>query len=132
MRGALAVVALLGLGSIAAQAHHSIAAVYDRTQPVRLDGIVVEFALVHPHPFLVIDVGDDTRGRQRWRGEMDNRWELEAIGMSAGTFRAGDRVVVSGSVARTQPHALYILRLDRPADGFWYEQVGMSPRVGRR
>jgi len=26
---------------------------------------------------------------------------------------------VKGSLARTQPQALYLLRLDRPADGFW-------------
>jgi hypothetical protein len=40
-----------------------------------------------------------------------------------------DRIVVTGSVAREQASSLYVRRLDRPADGFRYEQVGSSPRV---
>jgi hypothetical protein len=36
---------------------------------------------------------------------------------------------VTGSVGRTEPRTLYIRQLDRPADGFRYEQVGSRPRV---
>ena len=117
------------LGGVVAQGHHSISAVYDRDRPVTLDGSLVEFAMVQPHPFVVVDVksGNETT---RWRGELDNRGELVAIGMTADTLKAGDRLVVRGSQGRTQPRSLYVLRLDRPADGFWYEQVGMSPRIG--
>ena len=60
---------------------------------------------------------------------MDNRSELAAIGVTAATFKPGDRVVVSGSLARRNRESLYLLRLDRPADGFWYEQVGSTPRI---
>ena len=97
-----------------------------------LDGVVEQFQLVNPHPFLVIGV-TDARGDARpqtWRLEMDNLWELAAIGITASTLRPGDRVRVSGSLARAQDQRLYLLRLDRPADGFWYEQVGQSPRIG--
>ena len=93
-----------------------------------LEGIVAEFQLINPHPILLMTVQDGSRAQQ-WRLEMDNRHELVAIGVTAGTFRPGDRLVVSGSLARTQPQSLYLLRLDRPADGFWYEQVGQSPRI---
>jgi len=131
MRGAIVFVAIISLGSMAAQAHHSIAAVYDRDRPVTLDAVVVEFALVQPHPFVVADVKDgDTAGR--WRGELDNRHELVAIGVKADTLKPGDRIVLKGSLARSTPRSIYVLRLDRPSDGFWYEQVGMSPRIGRR
>ena len=129
MRGLLAVVVMMILGGVAAQGHHSIAAIYDRAKPVKLDAIVVEFAMVQPHPFLIVEVksGGDA---VRWRGELDNRHELIAIGMTAETLKPGDRVIVSGNAGRTQPQSLYVYRLDRPADGFWYEQVGMSPRSG--
>src|SRR5690242_11354591 len=40
------------------------------------------------------------------------------------TLRANRRPVRS-----TPPQGLYIRKLDRPADGFRYEQVGTSPRV---
>jgi hypothetical protein len=63
---------------------------------------------------------------------MDNRFELAQIGFNRDTVRPGDQVLVAGSPARTQERSLYIRRLDRPSDGFWYEQVGASPRIGSR
>jgi uncharacterized protein DUF6152 len=112
-----------------ADAHHSISSIYDGSRRVTLDGVVSQFQLVNPHPFLFIDVKDGDGRTQQWRLEMDNRSELAAIGVTATTFKPGDRVVISGSLARAQPQSLYLLRLDRPADGFWYEQVGNSPRI---
>lgn len=127
----LAALIVLALATVAA-AHHSIAAVYDRARPVTLDAVVVEFALVQPHPFLVVDV--TTRGgtTERWRGELDNRWELVAIGIDAQTFTPGERLTMRGSTARDGTRALYVVRIDRPADGFWYEQTGMTPSIGRK
>lgn len=129
MRGPLTVVIAMILGGVAAQGHHSIAAVYDRARPVTLDGVLVEFAMVQPHPFVVVDVKNG-RETARWRGELDNRWELEAIGMNAQSLKAGDRLVLIGQSGRNHAQTLYVMRLDRPSDGFWYEQVGMSPKIG--
>ena len=126
------VAAAVVLSGLALQAHHSISSIYDSSRRVTLDGVVEQFQLVNPHPFLIIGVSD-ARGDgrpQSWRLEMDNLWELAAIGITAGTLRPGDRVRVSGSLARAQDQRLYLLRLDRPADGFWYEQVGQSPKIG--
>ena len=117
------------IGSVPPQAHHSLSSVYDAGRQVTVDGIVAEFQLVNPHPFLFVDVKDDAGRTHLWRLEMDNRSELVAIGVTANTLKPGDRVVAKGSLARRQPQALYLLRLDRPADGFWYEQVGSSPRI---
>ena len=58
-------------------------------------------------------------------------WELTDIGLTATTFKAGDRVVVSGSPGRDRTPMVYVWRLERPADGFLYEQIGTSPRVSR-
>ena len=132
MRGPLTVaIVMMILGSVVAQGHHSISAVYDRARPVTLDGVLVEFAMVQPHPFVVVDVKNG-RETARWRGELDNRWELEGIGMNAGTLKPGDRLVLNGQSGRNQPNSLYVMRLERPSDGFWYEQVGMSPKIGFR
>jgi hypothetical protein len=130
------VVVALAISGLALQAHHSISSIYDSSRRVTLEGVVAQFQLVNPHPFLVIDVeprdaGGDTGTTQSWRLEMDNLWELAAIGITASTLRPGDRVRVSGSLARAQAQRLYLLRLDRPADGFWYEQVGQSPKISR-
>jgi len=115
--------------SVPASAHHSIAAVYDSSQPRTLEGVVTQFAFVHPHPFILMEVRDGKAAPQSWRLEMDNRFELAAIGVTADTFRAGDRIIVSGSPGRTQPLTLYIRKLDRPRDGFEYEQAGFNPRI---
>src|SRR6266513_1913981 len=128
MRSLAPAIAVVAISGARADAHHSISSVYDSSRQTNIEGIVAQFQLINPHPFLLIDVTDGATA-QRWRLEMDNRSELVAIGVTANTLKPGDRVVVKGSLARTQPQALYILRLDRPADGFWYEQVGNSPRI---
>ncbi len=51
------------------------------------------------------------------------------IGVTADTFRAGDLVNVSGSPGRSQSNILYLWRLDRPADGLRYQQVGGTPSL---
>jgi hypothetical protein len=111
-------------------AHHAISAIYDRSKQVTVEGAVREFQFINPHPFLVIDVAEGGKTVE-WRLEMDNRYELINEGMKADTLKAGDRVVASGSLSRTNPQGMYLMRLDRPVDGFRYEQVGASPRVRR-
>jgi hypothetical protein len=112
-------------------AHHSISGVYDGARQVTVEGVVKEFLFVNPHPILVIDAATDDGETQRWRLEMDNRFELSEIGMSAETLKPGDRVVATGSAGRTDAQSLYIRRLDRPTDGFRYEQIGSRPRINR-
>jgi hypothetical protein len=130
-------VSLLALSLIAAggptAAHHAISAIYDSSKRVTVEGAIREFQFINPHPFLIIDVSDGSRTLE-WRLEMDNRFELLEEGMTADTLKPGDRVVATGSLSRTNPQGLYLMRLDRPADGFRYEQIGASPRVrfGRR
>ena len=111
-------------------AHHSIAAVYDRSASVTLDGVVAEFHLVNPHAFITMRVERNGRA-ETWKLELDNRYELVDAGVTAETLKPGDRIVASGSKARDGSRSIYALRIDRRADGFWYEQVGSSPRVGR-
>jgi hypothetical protein len=110
-------------------AHHSLTGVYDSSNPVTIEGIVASFHFVNPHPYVIVTVTNAQGAKDDWRLEMDNRFELEAIGMTSRTLVRGDRVVASGSRGRTLLTSLYVRRLDRPSDGFWYEQVGSSPRI---
>jgi hypothetical protein len=113
------------------RAHHSIAAVYDQKNRVMLEGVIVEFRFVNPHPFFTMTV-NRSGNAETWKLELDNRVELVDVGMKGETIKPGDRVVVSASPARDGSHVAYAQRIDRPADGFWYEQVGTSPKIGRR
>ena len=111
-----------------AEAHHSIGGVYDTGRRHSIEGVVAEFQFVNPHPFVIVTV-ESGGASERWRLEMDNRFELADIGMTSETLQPGDRVVVTGSLGKLDRRALYIRQLDRPADGFRYEQVGSRPRV---
>jgi hypothetical protein len=117
--------------SAAAGAHHAIASVYDSNRPAAVTGTIVRIEFINPHPLITIRVDAADGSSEEWRLEMDNRSELASIGMTAETLRPGDRVAVAGSMSRTQPNSLYLRRLERPADGFLYEQVGSSPRIRR-
>jgi hypothetical protein len=132
MKRALPFVFVLLLTAGTALAHHSIAGIYDSRNPIRFDATVVAFQFVNPHPFVVVERTERGGQVQQWRLEMDNRFELSEIGMTAATILKGDRVSVTGSPARDGSRAVYVRRLERPADGFWYEQVGSSPKAGRR
>ena len=110
-------------------AHHSLTGSYDISAQITLEGTVREFHFVNPHPYLTVEATRDGK-TQRWKMEMDNSSELIQIKMTGSTLKNGDKITVSGSPGRDNAPALYIRRLDRPSDGFWYEQVGSEPRMG--
>lgn len=120
----------LSLFASAAQAHHSLAG-YDQGRNVGVEGVVDEFRFANPHPFLMVAVTTPAGGRQIWRMEMDNLYELDELGISKTTFRPGDRVTASGWPDRTEARAIYLLKLDRASDGLRYEQIGFGPRLTR-
>ena len=124
----LAVAASLGPAVSTSNAHHSIAGYYDTTRDVTVEGIISQVRFVQPHPFVVVDVRRGSTTEQ-WQMELDNRWELEEIGVTETTLKPGDRVVISGSPARREPQHLYVQRLHRSADGFGFEQVNNRPRL---
>jgi hypothetical protein len=116
------------LAAAAPAAHHSLSTVYDSSKQVTIGGSVRDFQFVNPHPWIGVDV-DDAGTARRWRLELDNRWELVNVGMSADTFKPGDAIVATGSAGRNGARSLYVRRLDRATDGLRYEQVGPSPRL---
>ena len=122
---------LTALGSGASVAHHSFAGIYDSEQTITVTGTVREFLFIHPHPFLVVEVATPEGKREIWRAEMDNRFELENIGMTQRTFLPGDQVVVSGSPGRRERFILYMWRLERPADKLRYQQIGGTPSFSK-
>jgi hypothetical protein len=120
------------LGAFTAEAHHSISGMYDARRDVRIDGFVTQFEFINPHALLTVEVQETGRASQRWRVELDDRGELSDIGMTAETLQPGDRVIVVGSPARREANRLYLDRLDRPADGYSFEQVRGRPRLRSR
>ena len=113
-----------------ADAHHSLSTAYDNTRQITLTAVVREFHFVNPHPYVIVEAthGGSTGA---WRLELDNRVELVEAGMTEATFKAGDRLTVTGPPSRLQANMLYVRELDRPADGFRYDQFSATPRIRR-
>lgn len=131
--GMLAIVTALSAGApVLSLSHHTLTGIYERSQDTTMRGVVTEFRFVNPHPILVIDVQADDGALESWQLEMDNRFELSRIGITAETFKPGDQVFVRGSLGVVRERSFYLRRLDRPADGFWYEQRGSTPYAGFR
>ena len=123
----------LGCGFLLAvstvDAHHSISGAYDTRREIKIEGVVTQFEFINPHAFLTVEVRDAGGVPQRWRVELDDRGELSEIGMTARTLQPGNEVIVLGSPARRETNQLYLARLDRPADGYSFEQVNGRPRL---
>jgi hypothetical protein len=118
------------LAGAAAQGHHSIAGAYDSSRERTVEGVITQFRFVSPHPFIELK---EVRTGQPWQLELDNRREFEAIGITADSLKAGDRVIAAGSMSRREANQMYARRLSRPADGFGFEEVGSRPQLsGRR
>jgi hypothetical protein len=102
---------------------------YDTRRNVRVEGVITQFQFINPHAFLTVEVREPGGTPRQWQIELDDRGELGEIGMTAQTLRPGDHVVVTGSPARRDANRLYLGRLDRPADGYSFEQINGRPRL---
>ena len=70
------VVSAAAFGAVA-EAHHSIAGMYDQGRRVTVDGTIAQFQFVNPHPFVLVETKDASGAAQSWKAKLDNRWELE-------------------------------------------------------
>jgi hypothetical protein len=99
--GAIAVSVVL---STTASAHHSFAAQYDSSKPVQMSGTVTKVEWTNPHARLYIDVRDDSGQAANWNFEMASPNILVRNGWKQNTVKVGDRITVSGYLARTGNH----------------------------
>ena len=110
----------------AASAHHSYGATYDVNREVRLEGKLVQFVYRNPHSFVTIVAPDDKGVDQRWAVEWSGTAQLTNQGITKGTLRTGDQVVIVGRPSRVpREYRVLMVSLRRPSDGFtWGTRAG--------
>ena len=112
MRSFLSIIAAgaVGIfGAVAASAHHSFAAQFDRDQRVEFTGTVTGVEWTNPHARFYVegpdpDMGDDSP--QQWNVEMVSANVLMRQGWRHDTLAVGDVVTVTATRARKDPHVV--------------------------
>src|SRR3982751_7093259 len=96
---ALAAIAMIA-GAVPAMAHHSFAAEFDASKPVKLTGTVTKIEWMNPHAYFYIDVKDESGKVTNWGMEMGSPNGLMRQGWSRNSMKIGDEVTVEGSAAK--------------------------------
>jgi hypothetical protein len=119
------VAALLASGE-PASAHHSFAAEFDGSKPVRLVGKITRVEWTNPHSYFYVDVADDKGNVTNWACEGASPLALTRRGWKKGDLKLGDTIVVDGYRARDGSHFLNARRVTFP-DGRSLDSGSKAP-----
>jgi hypothetical protein len=96
----LVTVFTLFLSGTPVRAHHSFAAEFDSSKPVKVTGTVTRVEWTNPHVWFYADVKDESGKVTNWGFEMGSPNGLMRAGWSRNSMKFGDVVSVEGSSAK--------------------------------
>jgi hypothetical protein len=85
-------------------AHHSFAAEYDATKPIKLIGTVTKLEWTNPHARFYLDVKDPSGKVTNWEFELGGPNGLLRRGWTRNSLKPGDMVTVDGYLAKDGSH----------------------------
>jgi len=102
MRPTIAVLLITGLVVTAAPvlAHHSFAAEYDGTKPVKVTGVVTKVEWTNPHIWFYLDVKDESGKVTNWGFSAGPPGVLQRRGITKDVLKIGNTVLVQGFRAK--------------------------------
>jgi hypothetical protein len=81
-------------------AHHSFAAEFDASKPLKLTGTVTKLEWTNPHTWFFIDVKGEDGKITNWGFEMGSPNGLMRAGWTRNSMKVGDTVTVEASRAK--------------------------------
>ncbi len=97
---AVASLAGLLLAAVPLVAHHSFAAEYDATKPIKFTGTVTKIEWTNPHCYFYVDVKTESGKIENWALELGNPNALLRNGWTPKSVKIGDEVNVEGTRAK--------------------------------
>src|SRR4029434_7089620 len=82
------------------RAHHSFAAEFDATKPVKLTGTVTKVEWTNPHVWFYVDVKDESGKVTNWGFELGSANGLMRGGWTKNSMKLAEMVTVEGSAAK--------------------------------
>lgn len=88
------------LSALPAVAHHSFAAEFDASKPIKVTGVVTAMEWVNPHSHLRFDVKTESGAIEHWSAECLPPNGLYRQGWRKGTIKEGEEITVTGFKAK--------------------------------
>jgi len=116
---------MLALAASPVLAHHSFLSIYDQEAITTIEGVVTEVWFENPHSRVYIESTDAEGRKTLWESETYPRNILVRRGWNHNDLKAGDKVILTGRLAKNGTPRLQMLTLVRPSDG--WEGIGFAP-----
>jgi len=94
----------LGMAALPLAAHHSFAAEYDDTKPIKVTGVVTKIEWQNPHIWFYVDVKDDSGKVVNWAFSGGAPGQLMRRGITRDVIQPGMTIQVDGFLAKDGSH----------------------------
>ena len=107
-----------------ASAHHALA-MFDRTEPVSINGVIKSFESMNPHSWLQVDVPGAGGKTTEWALEVEAPGVLARAGIKPSDFVIGERVKITAYPLRDGRPGGSLVSLTRPNGAVLDPQKGL-------
>jgi len=90
----------LFVAAVPVHAHHSFAAEFDATKPVKLTGTVTKIEWTNPHVWFYVDIKDEAGKVTNWGFELGSPNGLMRAGWTRNSMKVNEVVTIEGSAAK--------------------------------